>query len=409
MVGAAWLCLALAGSAPGGGARLVLGERTPALAIVALPKGAAPETSASELTRAADLALRSATGLDLRAPEQAGVDGERLARCEDPGRLACWVASARAEAQARPGTPAIAAILALTVLPVGEGRDRLALTLIDTTRALACREALEAGALGDPGDRERREAVEDCIWASAARTEPQVVARAELPRFFAEAIEQELAPLLEAMGELAPFGRVRLRSATPDVELRVDGAARGTLAAGDTWLEEVRPGRRVLAFARPGLAPRTLPVRVERAETATATIELLSLSLGATAPGRQALLYAGAGAVAAGAALSAYAIARAGAVRSTCLVAEPNAPCEHLGAPTFGLTTGELPSAERDRVNPAGVPIAAVAAGVGLAGATWLLGALLADEGDGFPWITLLAGVGAGALGAALAVGLDPR
>ncbi|MEQ8279696.1 MAG: hypothetical protein RMA76_04720 [Deltaproteobacteria bacterium] len=373
-------------------ARVGLAERTPALMVVALPKGAAPST---DLVRVADATFRAKTGLDVRPPAQAGVDAERLARCDGPARLACWVDAARS------GRERLAAIVAITVLPVGDGRDRLQLTLIDTERAAQCR----AG----PGveGREAREAIEDCIWSRSARTQPTVVDATGLPTFFEGSIDHELAPLLNAMNELAPFGRIEITIETPQVELWIDGTLRSTLAAGTTRVEEVRPGRRVLAFRRPGFTAETRPIHVERSRTATAAITLLPL--GASPVARRVLTYSGLTAAAIGVSLGVYAIVRANAVDDACLAADEDAPCTPLGAPRFGLSTGDLPSSDRDAVNPGGISIPVVAAGIGLMGAGWAIATWWLDDDGGFPWVELLTGVGAGVAGATAAAVLDSR
>ncbi len=386
--------LAVALAVVPGAARLTIGERTPALVVVALPKGAAPATPATELTRAADVAFRERTGLDFRAPDQAGVDAERIARCDGPGRLACWVETARA------GRDRLAAILVVTVLPVGDGRDRVALTLIDAERASLCR------AEPSLGEREAREAVEDCIFTGAARTRPEVVGRADLDAFFRRQIEDPLAPLLDRMGELAPFGRLEVETETPDVELWIDQSLRGTLSTGTTRVEELRAGRRMLAFRRPGFAPLVRPIHIERGATATAAATLISLE--ASPESRRVVLYSGVAAAAVGAALGVYAIARASAVDSGCLATTPGATCPSLGAPRFGLSTDATPTTDRAAVND-GVPIPMVAAGVGFAGAGWALSTLLLEDDGGFPWRELLIGVGAGAVAATVAVLADPR
>lgn len=372
---------------------LTVGERTPALVVVALPRGAAPSTPATELTRAADIAFRARTGLDVRAPEQAGVDAERIARCDGAERLACWVETARA------GRERLAAILAITVLPIGDGRDRIALTLIDTERAARC------GAEGG-GTREAREAVEDCIFVGAARTEPEVVALDELSSFFSGHIEQALAPLLEAMGELAPFGRLEIDAETPDVELWIDRALRGKLSAGRTTVEELRAGRRRLAFRRPGYAPLVRAIHIERSVTATAAVTLVPL--GASPDTRRVVFYSGVAAATIGASLGVYAIVRAGAVDSGCLQRDEGATCAALGAPRFGVDGSATPTTDRDLVS-SGVPIPMVAAGVGFAGVGWALSTWLLEGDGGVPWVEIAIGVGAGLVAATTAVLVDPR
>lgn len=384
--------LLVALAAASSGSSIGVGERTPALLFVVTPKGARPNTAPTELTRVADEALRDRTGFDFRAPEQAGVDAHRLAACDGRGLLACWVDSARAG-----GSP-LAAILAITVLPI-EGGDRIALTLIDTERARSCAD-------DEPRDASAREALEDCIWAGSARTEPVTITANELPEFFRDRIADELAPLLESMGELDPFGRVAIESSTPDVELWIDGALRGTLALGPTSVEELRAGRRVFAFERPGYASERRPIHVERARTATASVNLLPLDTPRHVLGPRTMLYAGVAASAVGAALGVYAIARAGAVDGACLGSDASATCPSLGAPTFSLNADAAPSADRDRINPPGVSIPMVAVGVGAAGAGWIASSLIFEDR---PWLGWLTGLGAGALGATLTAVLDPR
>lgn len=398
----------LAGAAAGDG--IVLGERSPALLIVALPRGSTPSTPPTELSRAATAAFRARTGLDLRAAEQLGLDGETLSRCDRGARLSCWVLSAR------PGDPRprggsiererpIAAILVLSVLPLSAGKDRISLTLVDTERALECRRA--AG----PDDPEAVERVEDCIFESAAKSEPVVLgggAPGELGAFFEGRISGELAPVLEHLGELEPFGEIAVDSSSDGVELRVDGAPAGTAARGTTTITEVRPGRRVLTASRPGRTPIAVAVRVERARTATASIELAPLDAPEDDAARRWMIYSGAGAVLAGVALGAYALIASANVHGTCLVPSPDAACASLGQPTFALDAGALPSTDRERVNPPGLTVPSIAVGLAALGTGLAGGGLLLEE-EGFPWITLAGGVALGAAGALITTAVDPR
>ncbi|MEQ8985496.1 MAG: hypothetical protein RL846_46570, partial [Deltaproteobacteria bacterium] len=203
------------------------------------------------------------------------------------------------------------------------------------------------------------------------------------------------------------FSVLDLCDARARLHLTMLDTHRGPHCGAGTRVEEVRPGRRVLAFRRPGFTAETRPIHVERSRTATAAITLLPL--GASPVARRVLTYSGLTAAAIGVSLGVYAIVRANAVDDACLAADEDAPCTPLGAPRFGLSTGDLPSSDRDAVNPGGISIPVVAAGIGLMGAGWAIATWWLDDDGGFPWVELLTGVGAGVAGATAAAVLDSR
>jgi hypothetical protein len=386
--------------ARGAVARITLAERTPAVVIVAVPHGAAPRVPAAELVRAASLAFRAKTGLDVRGAEQAGLDPELASRCDRGRRLSCWLASLPVADRAGAKEPAIAAMLVVTVVPL-EARDRVTMTLVDVARASDCRASITDG----------DEALEDCIWERSAKTEPTQLddPRPEaLARFFGDRIDVELAPMLDELRELAPYGRIELVSPTPGVELDVDGAPAGTLGAGTTILEDVRPGRRTLTLSRDGAITLVLPVHVARGRTSTAAVALVPLVAEPSTRPARVVFWTGAASTAAGVALGVWALARSASVTTTCLVAAPGAACESVGAPTFSGATDTRPSFDREGINPAGLSIPVVASGLTAAGAAWMTASLF-EADDGVPWLPIVLGLGAGLAGASVAALLDPR
>ncbi|MCK6551556.1 hypothetical protein L6R52_37335, partial [Myxococcota bacterium] len=264
--------VALASASP---ARIDVRERAPALVAITLPRSAEPSVSATELARAASAAFRAQTGLDLRSADELGLDADLASRCDRGARLSCWlsaVPATRAATSERrgPRRGEVTAIFVVGVVPLGDGRDRITATLVDVARAGACARDTHDG----------DEVIEDCIWERSAKTEPSVLERStpdELVAFFTAQLDGALAPLVDDLGERAPFGRVELTTSTGGVDVELDGEPVGTLAAGATILEDVRPGRRTLTLSRSGAAPRVVVVDVRRAETATASAELLAL------------------------------------------------------------------------------------------------------------------------------------
>jgi hypothetical protein len=83
--------------------------------------------------------------------------------------------------------------------------------------------------------------------------------------------------------------------------------------------------------------------------------------------------------------------------------------CRALGFPGFSLRPEQLPTADRDAVNPGGVRIMPLAIGLFAAGATWVIFELFGGTKSDLRWFEILDGLGAGALSFALATALGSR
>jgi hypothetical protein len=349
------------------------------------PASTASTAPMSRLFLSAAQAFDSRTGLALTGANEGGFDAERLSRCKEPARLSCWVNELRS-------TTAIFVVEA----QAGEGgRDRLSAMLIDVARAVRCFD------LGEAARTER------CIRGRVAESAPVEVEtgdREKLDAYFDSLLSLELKPMLESLRAFEPFGRVVLLSDESGDPIELDDLPIGWTSTAATHIQGLRPGKRRLRIIPRYKGPIEIAVFVKRGRTATVSAQLFAVPEPPRDTGRRMLLIAGGGAAVGGVMLGAISLAATASVKARCFVAasNPNAPCGSLGDPTVGFRTGGLPTADRDAINPASLPIAPLAVALFAAGVAWAGAALFGDASEAIGPIEI--GGGALAAGAAFVV-----
>src|SRR5262245_8704343 len=98
--------------------------------------GAARGTAASDLFRAADVALHERTGLSIEAPEIAGIDQAAIAACPATELLACYARSV-------PGKRPF--LLVVTLFDKSEGKASFTSLLIDLDAAKSVQGSIFGG------------------------------------------------------------------------------------------------------------------------------------------------------------------------------------------------------------------------------------------------------------------------
>lgn len=366
-------------------------ERVPLIAVVIAPGGTRAHLPVSTVLDATAHALEPVSGLRVLSPEQAGADPAAFVRCPPARRLSCWIRTARAgESGARARF-----VLVISVLARDGEPDRLSAQLLDV-------EAAADAVRGDPTPDEAEDLVQ--IHATHGTVGATLVdSRAALDRWLRALVEDVLRGPLEARGEWAPFGGLRVTTDRPLVA-ELDGRSLGALDAGVTTLAEVRAGPRVLTLRDPASDPPltvTHRVAVERGAEA-AVVVVMPSSIAPVA--RVVSTWSGLATTAAGAGLVVWALAAAPSSRAL-------APCSGAGC------EGPQPARWDDpctltRADPAtcgaqrGLRVAPLGGALILAGTSWAVGGALGDP-DQVPWIAWLAGVAAGALAYGIAVAVE--
>ncbi len=365
------------------------GDRQPAAFISLTPRGADGAPPRATLLEGVDAALQPTTALALRSAEQLGLDPGTLDACPRAELLACITAHVAARS-----TVTAAAIL--TVIPQGDRRHRLSLTLVDVARA---RDAAQAHGR-DPRDPDAHAAVEDAIFARAFTLEPATLdghSTAAVAAWVTAALRARALPE-DAPPWMLPLSAIALAGLPGPMSLTVDGTARGTVAPGAHVVHELASGRHHLELSG---EKYTAAEDVELRPGATTTVTLSLIARAAPEdPVRAPLLYGGAAAAAVGVALAIVSAASAASVERRCLAlpGDVDATCSGLGWPGFGVDGDALPSLSSDRVS-SGPPLLPIGAGlVGAGGALALLQGVLHDP-ERSVWIDVAIAVGAGATG----------
>lgn len=212
------------------------------------------------------------------------------------------------------------------------------------------------------------------------------------PETYRDLLTADLAPLIDPhprWGELVFDGLPE--GAT--IALTPEGAAGAAVdrpaGALRTRFTDVPPGRYRVTAAAPGHADGAWDLEMTRANQSR-TLRLEP----ETGVARWGVGLAGGLSVVAAGGLTGLAVSRAGGSGITCA----NADCPSAPGATFDPVVTEGGSDP----NP-GFPVAPVAAGLGVAGAAWIVGALVEGEKDELPWWSIAIGVVAGA--AAFGVG----
>lgn len=395
----------LSGDAPDQ-APLSFQSRASVVLVVVTPKGTAPGVGSAVLHESAGLAFESATDLQLRSMEQAGVDEEALRACPSEGQLGCWVA---ALARVAPSEAKLAPRLLLVVsfYPVESDRHVLHSSLLDLERA-----ERTLSQLRDQGGEDWRERAEDIIYAEAVHAEPVRAAElggTSLRAYFEERVRGEFASMLESGGYFGALGRMVVEGTPTGLRVSLDGRVLGTSRLGQTEITNVPVGSRVVGF---GSGDEELFGATAEVEAGRTTRIVYVPPPPPRSSLRRAAFWGGTGLAAVGVGLAVAATLQAGAAITGACVTAPGTEagaCPHVGLPTLGFGPGGAPSVELAALNPSGPSTAALAAGLFTAGSVTALSILLFGEPHQSPWVQLGVGLATG-LGAFLVVtALDPR
>jgi hypothetical protein len=315
-------------------------RRVMALHVVAR-RGYVPAASTSDILLAAGRAAAKHTHLEVRTPEQLGVEAGALDACSAVVRLSCWHRELELTGSARPEF-----LLAVAMHPSEGGKEELFAMLVPVAARWV--DGLAPPLPPDPEPREQ--ALEK------------------------ETVETPLAPV--ATSDLAALEEYFSRLFEVDFRPRIERSK----------LWGPRPKRELPLFVQPPTpaveATSTHPVR---AVTRWGGLAIAAAGL--------ALTVVGVGAE-----------SDAGALRIGCLQRGAAAGrCEGLGPATFGLDATGAPTTDVRAVNPSGLPILPLGLGVVAAGGTWGATSWLLGEDEDAPWLGLALGVAAGA--AAFGVG----
>lgn len=391
---AAALAVALSTGAPlpGAGSRstrsaeraasLVGSIRKPLAVVLAVPESGAA-LGRSELLSRLDRVLAARTDLAVELLQDTSAD-------ECRGALACLAGRVGAG-------PSGAArwMLILSLVPVPGSPARVFATFVDVDRAQEEERRADKSLPGWEDELEVRLSEHAVV---GRLRDVEVPGADHLERRLDELFARDLRAALEAVGSFAPFGAVDL-DVGPGVTVAIDGVIAGLTGPGTTRVDEVRAGRRVLRFEAEACDPVEQVLEVEAGEVARVSLELEPRS----APGREALLWVGAGTAAAGASILVYALARHDpAARTACFAG--TAGCEAGSA--FETTGYDGGGGLAAGANPAGLLVAPLGAALLLAGGAWISGSRL-GTGDGVPWVELGVGLALGALTYGIAAAID--
>lgn len=362
-------CALLAGIAAA--PALDAGERQPLPVVVVVPAGdLGHELSRSEIVGALDDALRAKTSLRAEA-----FDAEAIAQRCPQGTFRCFLDQlVKGEG-----------LLAIISVAVGEDRSRarFAAMLIDARDGAACKAA-------DPDARD--EAIEDCIarTAIAAKANAQNLPTSEVTNEARGFVTGAARDALHARGLWEPYGRVEVTFPRAGFEVELDGRTIGATEQGLTIIEHVLPGTRKLRIKSAAFESNTIALAITLGQTEHAAFEWTP----ASASYNRVLLIGGITAAVAGGAIGIYAATRSQERLTLCP--------QDCSSRFLGTSGGSAPEGIASDARSGGLLFAPFALGLIGAGATWVVGALLADP-EQTPWIELVAG--AVVLGATYSIG----
>ncbi len=367
-----------------------LGEREPIAVVVATPTGENAQVRSSEVIRVVSDLLRARTDLTLELVESAA-----LIECK--GRLLCLIEKIGGGRAGRKEAPGYLLVFS-NVTREGEP-DRLSAQLVDVERAS---DQIVSGLR----DREEwRPEVEASINDGAVSTERANVRDVvDAERVITEWFERRFAGAFESTGHWEPYGEVVIVVDREGLEISVDGQPAGATAAGRTRIREVRAGTRQLALS--GLAVERYTTTIEVKAGQAIELEPEISSAGSAGLLRRTVLVSGAVMAAAGLVATIAAIAQHdGGVVTHCFDGTP--AC----ASGSGFETSGFDSDAASTLSPAnGGGVLMLPLGYSLigAGASWSIGAMLADEEE-VPWIPMAIGTGVGILAYVISAAASTR
>jgi PEGA domain-containing protein len=313
------------------------------------------------------------------------LDGGIMPDCG--GKLSCMAERVRDE------TPEY--LLIVSSLPRKRGAQ-LSITLLDVESAL--REH-DLAAKSAPDWQERLEAL---VSETAVLVGPRFVEvepEAAFDRAIARFVDETLRPVLSARGEWDSFGALEV-SAPAGAVVDVDGKPAGVVAGGVLKIAEVPAGRHTVRIEHKDYLAYEAAVDVPRNLEARLFAALVSKPTEGTGLASRPLFWGGAVMIAAGAAVSTFALVRHKSdVSVFCFSGGPasSACSETKQFQTLGYSPNVAPTFQ-DRLNPSGVLALPLGYSTMLTGATWSLGALLFGDDGYATWMELGAGLAIGVL-----------
>lgn len=368
MLAAVSLALALVANAP-----LTLEARRTVLAVD--PSGA------SLLYPPAAAAFREKTRLELITPQATNLDPKKIAACPNKQRFQCWVKLV-SELSARPNY-----LLVLGAEPLPK-ETRMTALFVDLSAATAA------------GNKEELilETAVDAVAGIARSSAP-----ADLRFFFDYLITEKISARLAKKQEIPPFGWLEIENIPANLSVLVDERELGKSTAPRTVVEGLTKDRyqvniidrstRAVYFQGEILPLAGRPVRVTAGNPIVPS----------PTPVHQVLFWSGTAAAGAGVILTAVALSAEDRVEPF-RICTANA-CRGEGGDRF-TSFSDLGREPGFAANSGGFPIAPLGIALLGAGATWSIGALLADP-ERAPWIELALGTVLGGAAFTAMVALD--
>ena len=368
-------------------------EREPAVIAVLTPFGSGSATGTSRLLRGMAAVLERRTDLRSQSVEQAGIDAAALAACPARSQLRCWTDIVVAATQQDPTPPRY--LFGLAVRRLADGRDRVSISLLDTSLLATLPPSMA------PDERE------DAIFRRTPRTRAvRVPSNANLVAILDRLISESLAETLDRSGHWMPFGGVQIGSSCDGCEVLVDDRLIGLSRTGPLKIIRLKSGPRRIVLRKGPSSVLQCQVDIRANVLRTRVAESCrSTPIATESEARLWFRYGGLAAGLAGAALVTFgASLSADAPDGYCLVPNdaPADSCQTLGSPGFGFETAPSLNDDANDVNPSRIPIIAVGAGLLGAGATLAVGSW--GWNDWPWWAQALLGIGIG--GAAFGVGV---
>jgi hypothetical protein len=354
--------------------------------IVLTPRGDVSKPVITRILTQSVEVLRAKTSL--RPVE---VSAEAVDACR--GRLYCLVRASQATSSTTTRGRRAHYVAVISVLASANQADRLSAMLIDTARAW---EEVEAGGTDDELEARLNERAV-IVRPSSALAADDAQADAYVRRLFT----QDFRGAFENAGYWEPYGSIELSFDRGDATVMIDGQVVGVARQGTTRVTELFAGDRKVRVEKPGFEPYESVVQVREGAAVPLVVELREER--ASPLGHWGGLAAGASMIIAGSALTIWGATGDVNVESICLVtsgATDQNKAEVCGRGPLMLRFGYRPPGEsNERASYGSGPlIAPLGYSLVLAGGLTVLGALLWEEEEGFPWRSLLIGAGAGLL-----------
>ncbi len=362
-------------------------ERAPLLMMEMTPKGVRVPIATTRLYRVAAEALQHRSRLELRSPEQLGIDTSRLLECELDRRLTCWVEEAR---RTRPAEAPMF-LLVMSLVESKEGTVEVAGVLVDLERA----GKIIDRALDEPAGSVA--SVENRIFESvitARGTTSRLDDDAELLQLLDRFLAGDFAGAFAEHGVAEPAGAITIAGGRAGLEIAIDDALVGITGPGTTRLEALAPGARRVSIRDP---ERHEELLTEAVMVRPQTPVEVRIPPPAVAPDRTRMkvgLFGGVAIAAVGIAISAVGIGLAPDrdVVTPCVGAD----CTEQRTSRLAGTC-DLAHERSSECANGGLLLLPLGYSVALSGALWSIGSVLFPDSELAFWLSLVAGVGLGA------------